>query len=138
MERALAELTTDDLDREALADDYTAAVLALAEKKRDDGRDVVEVAEDTAEDPTDLADVIDIMSVLRERLGATRAPAKGGDAEAEPRRGPRRAAEKSGDALSDLERKSKKELYEQAKALHVENRSGMTKEQLVEAIRAAS
>jgi DNA end-binding protein Ku len=137
VERALAELETGDLDRAALADDYTAAVLALAEKKRDDGRDVIEVAEDTAEDPTDLADVIDIMSVLRERLGAARAPAKSDDGAQEPRREPRRAARKSDDALGDLERKSKKELYERAKALRVENRSAMTKEQLVEAIRAA-
>lgn len=137
VERALAELETDDLDRAALADDYTAAVLALAEKKRDDGRDVIEVAEDTAEDPTDLADVIDIMSVLRERLGAARAPARSDDGAKQTRRAPRRAERKSGDD-GDLERKSKKELYERAKALHVENRSGMTKEQLVEAIRAAS
>jgi DNA end-binding protein Ku len=73
-EAALTKLATDDLDRAALADDYTSALLALAEKKAAAGRDVVEVDEEGAADDGDTADIIDIMSVLKQRLGA-RGPA---------------------------------------------------------------
>jgi DNA end-binding protein Ku len=74
MERALAELEKDDLDRSLLEDDYTKSLLELAEKKRDAGRDVVEI-EETEDEGEDGAEVIDIMSILKERLGAARAPA---------------------------------------------------------------
>ena len=76
IEIALAKLKADDLDREALRDDYTDALLALAEKKRDENRDVVEIEERAREDDEESADVIDIMSVLKERMGAARAPAR--------------------------------------------------------------
>jgi DNA end-binding protein Ku len=73
-EAALRKLSADDLDREQLEDDYTGALLELAEKKRAAGRDVVEVEEAGSADE-DTADIIDIMSVLKQRLGAARAPA---------------------------------------------------------------
>jgi DNA end-binding protein Ku len=76
IELALAKLKADDLDRKALQDDYTDALLALAERKRADNRDVVEVEERVAEDEAESGDVIDIMSVLKERMGAARAPAR--------------------------------------------------------------
>jgi DNA end-binding protein Ku len=77
IELALAKLKMDDLDREALHDGYTDALLALAEKKRAENRDVVEIEERPAEDEDDSAEVIDIMSVLKERMGgADRAPAR--------------------------------------------------------------
>jgi len=88
-----------------------------------------------------MAEVIDIMKVLKERLGASRAPAKAARAAAAPAQQPSRrssgrgtASRSSGDSLST---KSKKELYKQAKELEVENRSQMSKDELVEAIRAA-
>jgi DNA end-binding protein Ku len=74
VEAALTKLSADDLDREALEDAYTSALLELAEKKRAAGRDVVEV-EESATDEDGTADIIDIMSVLKQRLGAARAPA---------------------------------------------------------------
>jgi hypothetical protein len=42
---------------------------------RADNRDVVEIEERVAEDEAESGDVIDIMSVLKERMGAARAPA---------------------------------------------------------------
>jgi DNA end-binding protein Ku len=154
MELALAKLRADDIDRAALEDDYTSALLALAERKRSEGRDVVEVGEQVAEEEAESADVIDIMSVLKQRMGAARGPAaasaesRSSRREQEPRSsqrehdapaavGGRRASAKraSDDSLS---RKSKKQLLEQAKKLNVENRSHMSKDELVAAIREAS
>jgi DNA end-binding protein Ku len=141
LEKALAQLETDALDRKALDDEYTSALLELAKKKHTAGRDVVEVEDQPVDDATDMADVIDIMTVLKERLGASRAPAKAARAAAAPAHRPSRrstgrgpASRSSGDSLLA---KSKKELYEQAKELEVENRSQMSKDELVEAIRAA-
>lgn len=76
IELALAKLEADHLDRKALQDDYTDALLALAEQKRAENRDVVEIEERPAEDAAEPGDVIDIMSVLKERMGAARAPAR--------------------------------------------------------------
>jgi DNA end-binding protein Ku len=74
-EAALTKLKTDDLDRSELEDDYTSALLELAEKKRAASRDVVEVEEEGGDEDGDTAEIIDIMSVLKQRLGAARAPA---------------------------------------------------------------
>jgi DNA end-binding protein Ku len=90
IELALAKLKADDLDRKALQDDYTDALLALAERKRAENRDVVEVEERVAEDEAESGDVIDIMSVLKERMGAARAPAHASPAA-------RRESDKRGD-----------------------------------------
>lgn len=87
IELALAKLKADDLDREALQDDYTDALLALAEQKRDENRDVVEIEERPSEDGEESADVIDIMSVLKERMGAARAPARASSREGAKRSG---------------------------------------------------
>jgi DNA end-binding protein Ku len=74
-EAALTKLKADDVDLGELDDDYTSALLDLAEKKRAAGRDVVEVDEESAPEDGDTAEIIDIMSVLKQRLGAARAPA---------------------------------------------------------------
>jgi DNA end-binding protein Ku len=76
IELALASLKADDLDRKALQDDYTDALLALAERKRAENRDVVEIEEQAGDDDAEPGDVIDIMSVLKQRMGAARAPAR--------------------------------------------------------------
>jgi DNA end-binding protein Ku len=128
MERAVAELTADELDTKLLNDDYAAQLLELAELKRDAGKDVVEIEEAPAEDEEGGADIIDIMSVLRERMGGGRAPAR-----AEPARAP--SASTRGD--DPLAGKSKKELYEQAKELDLPGRSSMSREELIAALRKA-
>jgi DNA end-binding protein Ku len=123
MERALAELTEKQLDLKLLEDEYAGALRELAEAKRDADRDVVEIEETPPEDEEESAEIIDIMAVLRERMGgATRKPA---------RAQPARAAEPG------LEDKSKKELYERAKELGLEGRSSMSREELIAALRKA-
>ena len=128
MERAVAELTAKELDTKLLNDDYAAQLLELAELKRDAGKDVVEIEEAPAEDEESGAEIIDIMSVLRERMGGGRAPAR-----AEPARAPPASA-RGDDPLAG---KRKKELYEQAKKLDLPGRSAMSREELIAALRKA-
>jgi non-homologous end joining protein Ku len=91
MERALAELTEKQLDLKLLDDEYASALRELAEAKRDLGRDVVEIEEAPAEDEQESADVIDIMAVLKERMGgAERKPARAQSAR-KPARAPRQS-----------------------------------------------
>ena len=134
MERALAELTADELDRDLLQDEYGQMLLELAEAKRDADRDVVEIEEAPPADEDESAEVIDIMAVLKARMGgAARKPARAQPAsERERRAPPTRAA--GHEALDD---KSKKELYEQAKKLGVTGRSSMSREELIAALRKA-
>jgi DNA end-binding protein Ku len=131
MERALAELTEDELDLKLLDDEYARMLLELAEAKRDAGRDIVEIEEAPADDEPESADIIDIMAVLKERMGgAARKPPR-----AQPERAERPASRaQGGDALADM---SKKELYEQAKKVGVPGRSGMSREELIAALRKA-
>jgi DNA end-binding protein Ku len=133
MERALAELTEDELDLKLLDDEYATTLRELAEAKRDAGRDIVEIEEAPPEDEQESADVIDIMAVLKERMGgAERRPARAQPARAaEPRASSR---DVGGDALSDM---SKKELYERAQKLGLPGRSGMSREALIAALRKA-
>ena len=133
MERALAELTEDELDLKLLDDEYANALRELAEAKRQAGRDVVEIEEAPPEDEQESADVIDIMAVLKERMGgAERKPARAQPARAAARPAATRAA--GHDALTEM---SKKELYERAKKLGVQGRSGMSREDLIAALRKA-
>jgi DNA end-binding protein Ku len=129
VERAVAELTADELDETLLDDDYARKLLELAQLKREAGKGVVEIEEAPPEDEESGADVIDIMAVLRERMGAARAPAR-----AERGRTAERKHAHDADALAD---KSKKELYEQAQKLKLPGRSSMSREQLLAALRKA-
>ena len=130
MERALAELTADELDLKLLEDEYGDALVELAEAKRDANRDVVEIEEAPADDE-ESADIIDIMTVLKERMGgAARKPAR-----AEPARSKEPAsASREGDE-NTFEGKSKKELYEQAKKLDLPGRSAMSRDELIAALK---
>ncbi|HSC15339.1 MAG TPA: Ku protein [Gammaproteobacteria bacterium] len=133
MERALAELTEDELNLELLDDEYATALRELAEAKRDADRDVIEIEEAAAEDDEETADVIDIMAVLKERMGgAERKPARAQGARTSERPAATRAA--GDDALADM---SKKELYERAQKLGLPGRSGMSREALIAALRKA-
>jgi DNA end-binding protein Ku len=132
MERALAGLTADELDLKLLEDEYGGALLELAEAKRDADRDVVEI-EEAPEADEESAEIIDIMTVLKERMGgAERKPAR-----AQTAREPARPAASRVAGDDALESKSKKELYEQAKKVGLEGRSAMSREQLIAALRKA-
>ncbi|HXS79261.1 MAG TPA: Rho termination factor N-terminal domain-containing protein, partial [Gammaproteobacteria bacterium] len=101
--------------------------------KREAGRDVIEIEEAPAEDEQESADVIDIMAVLKERMGgAARRPARAQGARAAEKPAATRAA--GDDALADM---SKKELYDRAKKLGLPGRSGMSREALIAALRKA-
>ena len=132
MERAIAELTADELDLELLEDEYAAKLRELAELKRKAARDVVEIEEAPPEDEGESADIIDIMAVLKARMGDAGQPARAGPARAPQRTPPARSA--AADALAD---KSKKELYEQAKKVDLPGRSSMSREELIAALRKA-
>ena len=132
MDRALAELTADELDLRLLEDEYADALLELAQAKRAADRDVVEIDEAPA-DEEESADIIDIMTVLKERMGgAARRPAR-----AEPARPRERASGADAGRADAFESKSKKQLYEQAKKLDLPGRSAMSREQLIAALRKA-
>lgn len=137
MERALAELTENELDRELLEDEYGRRLLELAEAKRDADRDVVEIEEAPPADEDESAEIIDIMAVLKERMGgAARKPARA-QAGTEPAREPERAPARRVTGEDSLADKSKHELYEQAKRLGVKGRSSMSREELIAALRKA-
>jgi DNA end-binding protein Ku len=132
VERAVAELTADELDETLLDDEYAQQLLELARLKREAGKDVVEIEEAPPEDEEAGADVIDIMAVLRERMGAARGPARAQPTRAADRKPASQA--RDDDALAG---KSKKELYEQAQKLKLPGRSSMSREQLLAALRKA-
>jgi DNA end-binding protein Ku len=129
MEQAIEELVGDQLDESLLRDEESEALRDLAERKHAAGEDVVETSEaaDAAADDEEDAGVIDIMEVLKRRMQRA----------GEPSRSAPRSRTK-GESADGLESSTKKELYERAKALDLEGRSHMSKEELMEAIRAAS
>lgn len=119
LEAALAKLDRDELDEDLLRDEDAARLRALAERKRAESRDVVEVSEALPEDEDEEpSNVVDIMSLLKQRLGAMRA-------------GGRSAGEDT------LDGQSKKQLLDRARKLDIRGRSSMSKQQLIKAIRAA-
>jgi DNA end-binding protein Ku len=124
MEREIEKAKAERLDPAELDDDASERLLKLARAKARRGEGVVRVSEEEAREPEE--GVIDLMAVLKASLERGDADeAEGGSA-----RG------RGGDA--DLASLPKAELYERAKALDVEGRSGMSKDALVRAIRAAS
>ncbi len=133
IDRVVAELTEDELDLKLLDDEYSTQLLELAAAKREAEKDIVEIEETPPEDEESSADVIDIMAVLKERMGgAVRKPAR-----AQPVRAEQRAASRPAPEEDPLTEKSKKELYEQAKKLGVSGRSSMSREELIAALRKA-
>ena len=149
--RALEELFAEELDTDELMDRRSRGIEKLVRSKLAAGRDVVVAPaeeERTAEGARGSEEriVIDLMEELKRRM-------KGGGAVASPpeRAVPSKAAasySKDGRkrgrsaaknrAASELESRSKEELYEMAKDLDIEGRSKMTKDELVRAIRSAA
>ena len=128
MAKQIAKLTRKTLDEDELQDDYAERLVKLVEKKRKAGTDVVEAPSDAADEDEGGAEVIDLMEVLKRSLQGK-----------EPAAGPRRAGRAAPrGASADLEDLSKTELYERAQALEIPGRSGMTKPQLIRAIRKSA
>jgi DNA end-binding protein Ku len=117
---ALDKLSASALDPKLFIDEEAEAIVRLVERKRKASRDLIEVSEAEADDPGE-ADVIDIMSILKERMQG-KSPAR-----THATRG------KAGE-LSDL---TQDELYDRARDLKIEGRSIMSRKELIRAIGAA-
>lgn len=121
---AIASLERDALDMEELADRYAQAIEKLAQEKARKGKDMVEGPAELEEEEEAGGDVIDLMKVLKQRIGRS------------GRAAPARSAKRDGSG-EDLKKLSKGELYERAQALDVPGRSRMARQDLIEAIRKA-
>jgi DNA end-binding protein Ku len=128
--RALDDLYAKELDPDELEDRRSRAIEKLVRSKLAAGKGVVTpvIERDTGgeEGRGDRA-VIDLMEELRRRMRS------GGGPSADAPVAGRRSR-----APSDLEARSKQELYELAKDLDIEGRSRMTKEDLIRAIRRSA
>lgn len=118
IERDIDAAAAGDFDRDELRDEGSEALWALASRKFAEGRDVVRAPE-FEEEAEEGGEVVDLMQVLKERLGA---------AAARPASAARGAAETT--------EPSKEELYERARRLGIRGRSKMSKEELAEAVRS--
>ena len=75
---ALKKLSARSLDTKLFTDAEDDALLKLAESKQAKSRDLIEATDGDDDDDSERADVVDIMSILKERMQATsskRAPA---------------------------------------------------------------
>jgi DNA end-binding protein Ku len=82
LEQAVKKLSHDKLDEKQLGDAEAKKIISLAERKRAQGKDVVEVPEelravdsgdaDEGEGDDDGGEVVDLMRVLKERMGKKR------------------------------------------------------------------
>lgn len=148
MARAIRGAAAPELDEDELADEGSRRLLAVIERKRRAGEDVVAAPAGAAAEEEEGAEVIDLMEVIKRNLrgratppprrsGEERRPAgkagKAGQAGKRERAkgggGSRRRGEP---ALEDL---SKSELYERAQRADVPGRSGMSKAELIRALR---
>ncbi len=123
---AIASLTEESLDLDELSDEFAQRLRALVDRKRRKGVDVVAAPAGTVVDDED-GDVIDLMEVLKRSLRP-------------PEPGPRRETShaRGGDPGADLQERSKTDLYEEAKARGIPGRSGMTKAELIRALRRSA
>lgn len=128
-ERAIKHISTDELDRAQLRDSATRRLLDLVARKRKAGDDVIALSPESGEGPTDE---VDLMQVLKQSL----AQRDEDDDQAGKAERSRRGVKAS--RSFSLEGRTKSELYERAKALDIAGRSGMAKQQLLDAIRARS
>lgn len=117
-----------------LDDTYAAQIEALVERKLKTGDDVVRVESENgeaAEDETeDAPPHVDLLETIRRSLASA-----DGNSHTTRHRGNGRHASEDGKALARL---TKEELYQKAQQLEIEGRSGMTKDELVKAVHAAT
>lgn len=158
MEKAISSLSRARLDEKVLEDAASERLLELVAKKEKSGTDVVQAAVEPGHGSTD--GVIDLMEVLKrslqgragdEPVRAKRASGGRGASEAKKSSGTKSTARKDGTKASSakksgskasskkksgagLEGRSKEDLYEQAKRRGIPGRSGMSKDELIEAL----
>lgn len=131
LDKAIKSLEADELDEELLRDRESERIYELAETKRAENRDVVEVEAGPRAEQDDT--IVDLMSILKERMGTTSRSRSTGKRRSHNSKGGKATAS----AQADLEQFSKSELYERAQKLDIPGRSSMTKDELLRALRKA-
>lgn len=149
MQKAMRALAAKTLDTRELADRHLKKVLDRVQQKLKSGKDVVKAPAEEVEEYAEESNVIDLMQVLKERLkgqeggqeppsparhAAQRAPAKP-PAKRGKNKGNGKEPAAGRRSRNDLADSTREELYELAKELHIPGRSGMSKKQLIDAIR---
>jgi len=114
----IEKLAADDISSAETKDDSSERLLKMARQKEAKHEDVLKTS-GAGKQPK----VVDILTVLRNSLAKTRAQKE-----------PASAPPPSQKPASDLKGLSRAELYEKAKSLNIAGRSGMSKEQLIDAI----
>ena len=139
MTDAIGKLTRKEIDSTELQDEYAASLRDLAQAKAKRGDGVVEAQSgDESEPDEEDGRVIDLMKLLKERLSSKAEVTTADEADASSTaKKPKKSGESSAKG-PDLSTLSKNELYEKAQALDIPGRSKMAKDDLVQAIRAAS
>jgi DNA end-binding protein Ku len=143
-ERAIRKRTAKALAEDELQDRQARRILQLVEAKRKRGVDVVETdgGGGSGDEDEDGDDVIDLLEVIRRSLqqedggGRSRGGSGGrprGRSGARPGGASRKRGARGGD--DDLAALTRQELYERAQELDIPGRSGMTKAQLLAALR---
>ena len=147
MDKAIKSLEVDELDTGILSDHRSARLTELVARKLDSGEGVVRAPEDAEPSEQESAEVIDLMEVLKRSLGES-----GERRASSQRKAPKRTRSKtpasartessgkgprSAPRREQLESRSKAELYDQAKDLDIAGRSGMSKDELIDAISSA-
>lgn len=142
MAKAIRAAAAPGLDEDELADEDSRRLLAVIERKREAGEDVVAVpaaagadeeGEEGAEGEGEGAEVIDLMEVIKRNLAGRKASTPA--AKPARRAAPRSAAPPRRRGEPPLEDLSKSELYERAQRADVPGRSGMSKGELIRALR---
>jgi DNA end-binding protein Ku len=140
MAKAIASLAADEVDESELADDQRDRLLALARRKREQGKDVIEAPEEAAA-PEAAEDggatVVDLMALIKRRMSdapSARRPAKRATAATGGRKS-RRARPTGSPELEDA---TVEELRERARKLDIPGRSKMSRKQLLTSLRRAS
>jgi DNA end-binding protein Ku len=126
IEREIASRTKKALALGELGDTSGERLTKLAMKKARAGRDVV-AAPPEEEDEGESRDIIDLMEMLQRSLK--------GEGRTTPAKGAGRATPTKGE---ELEGWSKADLYDRAQELDIPGRSGMTKQELIRAIRRSA
>lgn len=158
LREAIEALAEDRVEEAELRDDAAERLLGLARQKRERGEDVVERpagAETEAAASEEAGQVVDLMALLKQRIGTPegarrpkraaadkpvaaekRAGAEKATAAEKPaarrRKGPKRAGERG-----SPEGDSRQELLEQARKLKIAGRTKMSRAELARAIRRA-
>jgi DNA end-binding protein Ku len=143
MARAIRAAAAPHLDEDELVDEGSRRLLAVIERKRRAGEDVVAAPAGAAEEEGEGAEVIDLMEVIKRNLRGRATPPR--RAAPERRGRPAGKAKAGGGAAGSrrrgepaLEGLSKSELYERARRAEVPGRSGMSKEELIRALRGTA